>query len=159
MITPAYIKEMAAYNRWQNDTLYALCAGLGEAARRAPRELFFESIHDTLEHLLHIDGLIVAYLRDGAPPDLTGGRPTWPFDDLQAARRRLDDDIAGLTALATPSWVDAILPLGGGRTGSRGLMLVQMFNHQTHHRSQITAHLHLMGVDYGCTDLPYRPGR
>ncbi|YAF94156.1 MAG: DinB family protein [Nodularia sp. CChRGM 3473] len=32
-----------------------------------------------------------------------------------------------------------------------------MFNHQTHHRSQITSELHKMGIDYGCTDLPYNP--
>ena len=39
----------------------------------------------------------------------------------------------------------------------RQLFLVQLFNHQTHHRSQITSELHKMGLDYGNTDVPYTP--
>jgi uncharacterized damage-inducible protein DinB len=32
-----------------------------------------------------------------------------------------------------------------------------MFNHETHHRSQVTSALTQMGIDYGNTDLPYNP--
>jgi DHA1 family bicyclomycin/chloramphenicol resistance-like MFS transporter len=32
-----------------------------------------------------------------------------------------------------------------------------MFNHATHHRSQATTALWAMGIDYGCTDIPFRP--
>ncbi|MGD1883431.1 MAG: DinB family protein [Paracoccaceae bacterium] len=37
-------------------------------------------------------------------------------------------------------------------------MIVQLFNHQTHHRSQVTFALHALGVNYGPTDIPWRPG-
>jgi len=40
---------------------------------------------------------------------------------------------------------------------SRGFMMVQLFNHQTHHRSQVTCELHKLGLEYGCTDMPYNP--
>ena len=40
----------------------------------------------------------------------------------------------------------------------RWVMVVQLFNHQTHHRSQVTSALHAMGIDYGNTDIPWRPG-
>ena len=40
----------------------------------------------------------------------------------------------------------------------RWVMVAQIFNHQTHHRSQVTTALHSMGVDYGSTDIPWRPG-
>ena len=40
----------------------------------------------------------------------------------------------------------------------RWVMVVQIFNHQTHHRSQVTSALHTMGIDYGSTDIPWRPG-
>ncbi|MDE2009487.1 MAG: hypothetical protein KGJ09_05340 [Candidatus Omnitrophica bacterium] len=33
-----------------------------------------------------------------------------------------------------------------------------MFNHQTHHRGQITTLLAQEGLDYGVTDLPVMPG-
>jgi len=33
-------------------------------------------------------------------------------------------------------------------------VIQHMFNHETHHRGQLTCILSLNGVDYGCTDLP-----
>jgi uncharacterized damage-inducible protein DinB len=33
-----------------------------------------------------------------------------------------------------------------------------MFNHQAHHRGQVTTLLKQMGVDPGVTDLPWMPG-
>jgi uncharacterized damage-inducible protein DinB len=35
-----------------------------------------------------------------------------------------------------------------------GVITVHMFNHQAHHRGQLTCVLSQFGVDYGCTDLP-----
>jgi uncharacterized damage-inducible protein DinB len=37
------------------------------------------------------------------------------------------------------------------------LMVVQMFNHQTHHRGQLTTLLSQLGLDPGVTDLPFIP--
>jgi uncharacterized damage-inducible protein DinB len=47
--------------------------------------------------------------------------------------------------------------LGRERVHPRQFPLMQLFNHGTHHRSQVTAALHAMGIDYGNTDLPYNP--
>ena len=47
--------------------------------------------------------------------------------------------------------------LGRERTVPRQFYMMQMFNHGTHHRSQVTAALHRMGIAYGNTDLPYNP--
>jgi len=43
------------------------------------------------------------------------------------------------------------------RVHPRQFPLMQMFNHGTHHRSQVTSALHTMGIDYGSNDLPYNP--
>jgi uncharacterized damage-inducible protein DinB len=40
---------------------------------------------------------------------------------------------------------------------SRGFQIAQLFNHQTHYRSQVTAALDAMGIDYGSTDMPRIP--
>jgi len=37
------------------------------------------------------------------------------------------------------------------------VVVVQMFNHQTHHRSQVLTLLTQMGVSVGSTDIPYIP--
>ena len=34
---------------------------------------------------------------------------------------------------------------------------MQMFNHQTHHRGQVTTLLKQLGIDPGETDLPWLP--
>jgi len=41
-------------------------------------------------------------------------------------------------------------PLTGG--------IAHLFNHQTHHRGQLTTLLSQLGIDPGVTDLPWLPG-
>jgi hypothetical protein len=47
-----WARSMAAYNRWMNERLYAVVAGLSDAERKRDRGAFFRSIHGTLNHLL-----------------------------------------------------------------------------------------------------------
>lgn len=84
------------------------------------------------------------------------------WSDLARTRAETDARIAALSqrsdALfgeALPVWSDR---LGRERRIPRGLYVMQLFNHQTHHRAQVTAALHRLGIDYGVTDLPARPG-
>ena len=55
MITPDYARAMAAYNRWQNRSLYREADALTDAERKQPCGAFFGSIHGTLSHLLFGD--------------------------------------------------------------------------------------------------------
>ena len=41
-----------AYNRWMNEKLYAVAAGMSDDERKADRGAFFGSVHGTLNHLL-----------------------------------------------------------------------------------------------------------
>lgn len=36
--------------------------------------------------------------------------------------------------------------------------MAHVFNHQTHHRGQITTLIKQLGIDPGITDLPWLPG-
>ena len=52
-MSPAeWARTLADYNRWMNERLYALCAGLSDAERKRDRGAFFRSIHGTLNHIL-----------------------------------------------------------------------------------------------------------
>ncbi|MEM9492046.1 MAG: DinB family protein [Myxococcota bacterium] len=148
---------MAAYNQWQNETLYALCADMEDGERKRDRRMFFRSIHDTLDHILLIDELIFAYVEDGTRPKMDASRRHDDFEALRAARVACDARLCQRAATMTAEWLLEPLPTPGGRNAPRGFMLTQMFNHQTHHRSQITTHLHLMDIDYGSTDMPFNP--
>jgi uncharacterized damage-inducible protein DinB len=156
MITAEYLRCMALYNRWQNDVLYGHCATLSEDQRTLDHGMFFRSIHATLDHIALIDDLILGMVRSGERPtiDVTLVRIA-DFAELRKYRTALDEELEELWQQFDARWLN-------GKASSkfrftRGLQLTQMFNHQTHHRSQVTAQLFRLGIDYGSTDLPSCP--
>lgn len=164
MITNEYIHEMATYTRWQNDNIYECCEEIGPEERKRDRRMFFGSIHNTLDHICVVNRSILTFL-DGILPERNPlGHAVWPdWEELKSVRLDQDnlllkggrewtkDWLAGKTTKCDPQGDD--LP-----AIPRWVMVVQLFNHQTHHRSQVSSVLHSMGVDYGATDLPWRPG-
>ena len=163
MITTSYAKDMALYNKWQNETLYILCEKIGDSARRLDRKMFFKSIHNTLNHILTIDVAIMTFLQTGIPQAITFNNfPFDNFDSLREARIAFDQKLLALPNEVEDTWFSSFLEfdsesLARKRRIPRSFMLGQMFNHQTHHRSQITSEFYKMGIDYGNTDLPYNP--
>ena len=56
MITPAYVRTMAAYNSEMNRRLYGAASRLSDVERRRDRGAFWGSLHATLVHILWGDG-------------------------------------------------------------------------------------------------------
>jgi uncharacterized damage-inducible protein DinB len=163
MIDAEYCQTMAAYNAWMNGTVYAAAAQLGDAERKADRRAFFGSIHSTLNHILWGDRVWLPRFSGGSYPAGRIGEDLYDdFEALQAARRAMDDDITAWAAqldtaqlAGTLTWFSAIAQREMSRP--RWLCVMQMFNHQTHHRGQVTTLLRQAGVDPGVTDLPWAP--
>jgi uncharacterized damage-inducible protein DinB len=157
--------ELALYNKWQNQVVYDICRELGEEAIELERPgLFFGTLRLTLDHIAHVDRVLIDFVRSGTPP--TDFRPGEiqhsSFAELARHRPALDQEILDLVSSSTEEWlVDPIEffsdRLGRRRRFPRTFLLTQMFNHQTHHRSQVTATVHSLGRDYGATDLPLNP--
>jgi uncharacterized damage-inducible protein DinB len=64
------------------------------------------------------------------------------------------------SASLSPAWLGEPLTYtskidGKTRTVPRWVLVTHMFNHQTHHRGQITTLLSQMGLDIGSTDIPF----
>lgn len=163
LILPGYLKEMAAHNAWQNGIVFKHVDGLDAEERARDRGMFFGSIHHTLDHIVAIDGWILDTLDDIPPRRFDMKRIFHPgWDDLKAARARLDARIDDLAKRVDLAWLDGVIEFesaafGRPRRIPHGLFVVQMFSHQTHHRSQVTAELWRLGIDYGSTDIPFRP--
>jgi uncharacterized damage-inducible protein DinB len=164
MITRAHACTMAAYNRWMNERLYATCAGLPDDERKRDRGAFFKSVHGTLNHLLYGDRAWMSRFlgRDlgwkGPADELYAG-----FEELRAARAELDGLIERWAAGLEERWLAQDFTYtsridGRTRTFPAWLLVTHMFNHQTHHRGQLTTLLSQLGVDPGVTDLPWLPG-
>ena len=73
MISPAYVRTMAAYNEEMNRRLYAAASRLSDEERRLDRGAFWHSIHGTLNHLLYGDRAWMARF-DGWPPPPSSSR-------------------------------------------------------------------------------------
>jgi uncharacterized damage-inducible protein DinB len=162
---------LARYNRWFNQRLYEACEQLTDEERKRDRGAFFHSIHHTLTHLVWADKLwLQRFARQGntfaaltpallhmpESADYTSElHPDWA--DLRRTREALD--------AAIEIWLadmPADFPLVTMRYGNtKGLQrehpawqaLSHFFNHQTHHRGQVTTLLAQAGVDVGVTDL------
>ncbi|GAA6142744.1 DinB family protein [Hydrogenophaga sp. 5NK40-0174] len=164
MISTRYVDEMAKYSRWQNDGIYQCCEDIGSEERGRDRGMFFGSIHNTLDHICVVNRAILTFLDGAVPSQNPPGHVAWTsWEELKSVRLAQDNALA----LGARKWTDAWLEEKTFKNDPnapdlpaipRWIMVVQLFNHQTHHRSQVTSALHAMGVEYGSTDIPWRPG-
>jgi uncharacterized damage-inducible protein DinB len=153
----------AAYNAWMNDKLYSACATLPDLERKRDRGAFFHSIHGTLNHILLADSVWMGRF-EGQPfvfksldQELHAS-----FDELRAHRRAMDGRIDRWASGLTEAALDAKLRFTSvlakrDNTATLWKLVTHFFNHQTHHRGQLTALLSQAGLDYGTTDLLLLP--
>lgn len=165
MLSPEGLGALARYNRWMNDKLYSLAATLSEEARRRDQGAFFKSIHGTFNHLLLADRVWLARFKGEVPAGefigpggiLSLDQELYAdFEELRAERAVTDNELLTLTSELTEERLAA--PLVYLRRGVRQesplwWAVTHLFNHQTHHRGQITTLLNQQGVDPGVTDL------
>ncbi|MDB4989567.1 MAG: DinB family protein [Myxococcaceae bacterium] len=163
MLDRDYVRLMAEYNGWMNDKVYTACATLTDGERKLDRGAFFKSIHGTLNHLLWADRanlsrLLAWNLSMGKPSDILFD----DFDQLWLERKRLDavwlEWAKALPegALAAPFEVTSVAYQRRWRM-PLSMLVMQAFNHQTHHRGQLLTLLSQLGLDVGSTDLPFSP--
>lgn len=164
-MSPEWLTALARYNRWMNDKLYALAATLGDEARKRDAGAFFKSIHGTFNHLLLADRVWLARFTGATVPDgfmAPGGIRSLDqelysnFEDLRRERAVTDDELSAWVSGLTHERLAA--PLVFMRRGQRQecplwWTVAHVFNHQTHHRGQITTLLMQQGCDPGVTDL------
>ena len=164
MIGPEYARTMARYNAWQNQWMFQACDGLSDAQRSEDRGLFWGSIQGTLSHSFWGDMIWISRFDGGEGPDAplsdTASAYDWPT--LMTQRPLLDARIAAWAWMTDASDFEGELSwysMGAGRqmTMPRDLCVMQLFNHQTHHRGQVHAALTALGVKTTDTDLPFMP--
>ena len=156
-------RTMARYNQWMNERVYELCAQLPDDDRKRDAGAFFKSIHGTLNHLLLGDKIWMGRF--------TG--KTFVFEslaqELHADFARLRADRAA-TDRSIVEWAQALTDEDLGRELSymsvvkprprrypMWFAVAHFFNHQTHHRGQLTTLLSQRGLDPGITDLIWLP--
>ncbi len=163
-------RAFARYNTWMNRRLYAQAASLSDEERTRDSGAFFKSIHGTLNHLLLTDRVWMARFtgdterfasrdRDGKliPVTSLSQELYSDFKELEQERRRTDADIEAFCASLQNRQLGAPMRYmtSSGQTHEHAMWwaLSHFFNHQTHHRGQLTSLLKQAGKDLGTTDL------
>ena len=154
---------LAAYNRWMNERLYALCAELPDEERKRDRGAFFRSIHGTLNHGLLGDRVWLGrFLSRPFAARSLDQELYADFAELRSERAQTDREIDAWVASLGPAdfagtlhYTSIVNP--APRSLPFWVAVTHFFNHQTHHRGQLTTLAMQAGVDPGVTDLVWLP--
>jgi uncharacterized damage-inducible protein DinB len=167
MISPNYCRLFASYNQWFNERLYATCAAMNEETRTADVGAFFHSIHGTLQHLIWADlhwcaKLEIDVSNVKAFADAFDDNVSANWHEMKQVRKQIDAALIAWAESISQEFVDADASYTGAngvvRELTQALWVVQMFNHQTHHRGQVTTLISQRGIDIGTTDIYHAPG-
>ena len=161
MITPAYVRTMAAYNAEMNRRLYDAAKRLSEPERRASQGAFWGSIHGTLVHILWGDSQWMSRFDNWqrpATPIKESDHFIEDFAELWTARDKADADITRWADKVDQAWLDGDMTWFSGAAGRevsapKRLLVTHFFNHQTHHRGQAHAMITAAGEKTEDTDL------
>ena len=154
-----HVQTMARYNRWMNQKVYDGCAGLADDGRKRDMGAFFKSIHGTLNHILLADRIWMGRFTGEPFPVTSLDQELYAdFHVLRDERAAEDERIIDWVALLSPEDMEGDLVYTSivnpePRRYPLWFALSHFFNHQTHHRGQISSLLTQLGVDVGVTDL------
>jgi len=161
---------MAAYNQSMNKRLYESASVLSSSELEEDRGAFFRSIIGTLNHILVGDTIwlkrfanhkagfsSLEYVRDLPNPNTLQEIRYSAFVSLEGARTKMDKVFLNFISEIEENDLAGILEYKNtkGLSFSKNFsqILQHVFNHQTHHRGQVTTLLSQAGVNVGVTDL------
>jgi uncharacterized damage-inducible protein DinB len=166
-----HFQLMANYNRRMNEQVYQASVNLSSAELEEDVGAFFKSILGSLNHIIIGDllwlsrfathssryqslGRLAAYPKPSSLDEQLFGN----FGDYWVARKDIDEIIQ--------EWLsNEVVEADFGRdlsyTNSKGVvssrnfseLVSHLFNHQTHHRGQVSALLYQKGADIGVSDF------
>lgn len=165
-----HFQLMAQYNQWMNQRVYAIAATLDNDLFRKDLGAFFGSIFGTLNHNVVGDQIWLSrfLIHDTKFPALDVVRKLpvikaldqilySEFSELQHARDHLDKVIIAFCDELKLQDLEhhLVYRTTDGELVSRhfGSLMQHFFNHQTHHRGQVTTLFNQHGLDIGVTDL------
>ena len=162
-MTPQLAQDLASYNSWMNARIYECAGQLNDSDRKRDVGAFFKSIHGTLNHILVGDKIWLGRFA-GIPSSVASLDQELhvEFEALRSDRIETDKAISlfasGLTSdnLSTKlQYTSVVNP--EARQYELWLVVAHFFNHQAHHRGQVTTLLSQAGQDVGVTDLIMSP--
>jgi uncharacterized damage-inducible protein DinB len=163
MYEGSHYQLMAEYNCWMNQKLYSVCSAIPDEQRKQDLGAFFQSIHGTLNHLLYGDKAWMGRFTN-MPFSVTriGQEIYADFEELRIEREKTDQQILEWSMSLNPAYLSQPFEYISNVDGQRRvlptwILVTHMFNHQTHHRGQVTTLIKQIGYEPGVTDIPWLP--
>ena len=162
--TSNYFQRLSQYNRWMNERLYQVCEAIPDSIRKEDRGAFFRSIHGTLNHLLLADKLWLSrFLYQPFEFHSLDQELYTEFELLHQERQKTDQQIQDWVDSLTDEQLNSLFSFTSFSQQRECVfplwhVALHFFNHQTHHRGQITTLLTQSGYEPGVTDLLWLPG-
>jgi uncharacterized damage-inducible protein DinB len=164
------MRGFAKYNLEFNGRLFDLLGGLPDDDRKKDVGAFFGSVHATLNHILLADRIWLGRFSK-AFPGVSSLHGATLVHEISSLREELYADFPEMRAERAATdrvivdWAEDLTDellarkmsyrnfQGDLREHPAWVAVAHMFNHQTHHRGQITTLLHQLGHDPGVTDF------
>jgi uncharacterized damage-inducible protein DinB len=148
-MTAGFVQTYRAFaynNAWANHRLLTACASLDQEAFEAERTGFFPSLQMTLNHIHVVDLFYVDALEGGwLGPKAWENQVPWPSPaELKRAQAAVDERLIAICNTLTPVLLDGIVRVNRNtrvQTERRDRLLMNLFQHQIHHRGQAHAML------------------
>ena len=150
---------LANFNTWANTQIFSACKELDDAEYKKDRRAFFSSIHGTLNHLLVVDRAYISRI-EGKNHILKSLDQILyeKLFQLKEARIKEDKRLVDLVNRLSEESIHKEITYKGFETGNTtyaiNMILITLFNHQTHHRGQIHNMLSQAGVKPPQIDIP-----
>ena len=150
---------LANFNTWANKKIITSCKKLTETEYKKDRRAFFSSIHGTLNHLLVVDRAYISRI-EGKVHGLRGLDQILFENLLQLEKARIKEDkrLVDLVNNLSEESIHKEITYKGFETGNTtytiNMILITLFNHQTHHRGQIHNMLSQAGIKPPQIDIP-----
>ncbi|MFV1985375.1 MAG: DinB family protein [Thiohalomonadales bacterium] len=158
------LKIQAQYNKWMNDHFYTLCDSISDEERKRDTGAFFKSIHGTFNHILLGDRLWMSRFQ-GTTFDVESLDQELYSDygELKNQRIITDKTIAQYVESLTNEVLDKPITFVSKVKQSEHTYILRdcilhFFQHQIHHRGQISTLISQLGIDIGVTDMMWMPG-
>ena len=159
MTTIINFQLLANFNTWANTKIFSSCKKLDDTEYKKDRKAFFSSIHGTLNHLLVVDRAYISRI-EGKNHDLKSLDQILYENlfQLEEARIKEDKRLVDLVNNLSKESINKEITYKGFETGNQtytiNLVLITLFNHQTHHRGQIHNMLSQAGIKPPQIDIP-----
>ncbi len=163
-------ERLAAYNQWMNKNIYDAADKLGSDDLNTDRGAYFGSIIGTLNHIMVGDIFwfkrfadhkvyfqSLEYFRAKKKPSSLSAILQSDLVALAEERETMDSIILQFISELTDETIASTLNYRNSKgqefNKNFGHLLQHVFNHQTHHRGQISTLLYQAGIDVGVTDM------